>query len=192
MKSSYKLLNDLQTALFSTLEINLQLESMMAQTFHKKTSAKSTKKIQWIGNELWNIQDVMEKQGLIKGNVKKNEERGRQRSLTPVKSRELPMLGENCLKKYLKVSNKKVCSSRTGHFIEELSNTERNIKFVHNQQRLYKRYSKGNSQLFKKKLNLQHPEGFLNFQSMEFKKVKSDQNGILRKQLEIKFKKNIN
>jgi hypothetical protein len=66
MLDNIKLLQDLQGALTSTLELNLNLESLRMNTFRKKVSEKSVEGIQCLSSQIESLQTTMEKYKFLK------------------------------------------------------------------------------------------------------------------------------
>ena len=114
-----KLINDLQCALASTLELNLNFEHLRVRAFHKKISENSAKTIQGISDEIHGMQSTLEKFKLVKKPTYTSQTGSKNcRSLTPNTYECLPPANKGFLKEYLKISNTRVASSRAGYLPE--------------------------------------------------------------------------
>ena len=146
MLDNIKLLQDLQGALTSTLELNLNLESLRMNTFRKKVSEKSVEGIQCLSSQIESLQTTMEKYKFLKKkklpllNSSKYS-----RSITPIEYFKVKYRDKDYLKHFIRISNSNLRRNRAGNTENLTKMTFDTIEsdsqiVIHKKQKLYKNY----------------------------------------------------
>jgi len=114
------LIKDLQVALSTTLRMYANIEKVRISSFNKKISLNSAQNMQKINNELDKIQIPNEHIHKYKKMLPVLSQKMYPRTKTPVLVSSISQKSRNYLKKYIRASNSRLCSSRAG-------NTDRNL-----------------------------------------------------------------
>lgn len=110
------LMKDLQGALSSTLHIYANLEHMRSSTFNKKVSVQSVHVMQRISNEIEILQSKVENSRTKnKKLLPALSQQVYKRSVTPLILRNQVKTNKSLMKKFIRASNSRLCSSRAGY-----------------------------------------------------------------------------
>jgi hypothetical protein len=108
-------MKDLQGALSTTLKIYVNLEKIRTAAFNKRVTVQSATTIQKLSNEIESLQSKVETRSKVRKMLPVLSEKVYRRSNTPGMVRSTLENNSNYMKKFIRASNSRLCSSRAGY-----------------------------------------------------------------------------